>query len=379
MAMTNSAGMSEMAPTRPPPMTAQEKFADTAKTLAIRGAIVVVVLIVAFVAYRKFGSAKDKPTEVAAKPVEEKKAEPAEKKPEPKKIEEKPVEKKVEAPEPKKIEEKPAPVAAAPAEEKKKVADVADLLQVGGTRKAANVKLDDDDTDVKALAAKNDNTGKSGAAAPGSAAEKKPEADAASVLGLKKKEPEPDPANVKPVEAPITATEPTFVPVNMDKLEGADKTLTPQISGLYPGWRVRDINTQNSAAGASHRGKDKVIALNPLNDVLPTRLIANIEIPAKFRPRLLFEVSSKDGTHDWLLSAKVAGMQVYLKIPIKLKDPTAWQEVPVDLSSCAGKRVEVVLEALMKPKTKQDKFKEQIAYFRNIRLDWPGKPANPAP
>ena len=152
-----------------------------------------------------------------------------------------------------------------------------------------------------------------------------------------------------------------------------------QLNNVLPGWRCKDVNAANCAVGVPHRGRNDAVAVNPVNDVLPAKLIANFEIPAKLKTRLVFEISSKDGSHDWLLTARLSSVPMFQNITVKMKDPAAWQEVPLDMTAWAGKRVEITLEVAMRPKTKSDKYKEQLGYFRNVRLEWPGKSKTPAP
>jgi len=371
----------------PPPVsgqTMQEKLLEFSKANAVRTVVTVAALIAAVWAYKTFKPFEAK-NEVAAAP-EAKKAlreeraapervAPAAKTAEPKKAESAPAAAA-------KAEEKPAQPAPAPSEPQKKT-DVVDLLNVTGPRKAASARVDDDEPEAKTApktpAATTDAAG-TPATAPGATPEKKATADAADVLGLKKKDAQADDAGKPPAPLPVTATEPTIVPLDLNKLDGGmDRDFTMQLNSAFPGWRCKDVNATNCAVGLNHRGRPGAMAVNPVNDVLPAKLIANIEIPPKLRPRLLIEISSKDGSHDWLLTAKLASTAVFQSISVKMKDPNAWQEVPLDLSAWAGKRVEVILEVAMKPKTKSDKYKEQLGYFRNIRLDWPGKDKAPAP
>lgn len=282
----------------------------------------------------------------------------------------------------------PAPAPAAKdaprpaAEPAKKTESLADLLGIGKPRASAGARAEDDEAEAKAAAetAKKPAApkGDAGSGAPPAAKEAKAEpVDALAALGLKKKDAEPAGeagAAKEPPASPVAAAEPTLAPLNLDKInDGPEKNFTVQINGQFPGWRAKDVNAANSMVGLNHRGRDGVVALNPVNDVLTAKLIATVEIPAKFRPRLLFEVSSKDSSHEWLLCVKAFGTPLIPQVPIKMKDPVAWQEVPIDLSRWSGQRVELTLEAAIKPKTKSDKFKEQIGYFRNMHLDWPRK------
>ncbi|MCY3023958.1 MAG: hypothetical protein NTW87_33685 [Planctomycetota bacterium] len=374
----------------------------TAKRHATAIVAVVVVLVAGLWLYKTM-NAPTPAVAVAGKPAEKKSQEetsvsrkedaPA---PEPKAVEPK-VEPKEEAP---KVETKTEQKAAPPEkkEPEKRAADVAELLKMSTPRKARNAKADDDEPDVKAAPApatkaapdrpkapdkeqggENEPAEKQEAApTPANEAntEKKEEADAADALGLKKKDPKQGAAGAKAAgPAPVTATEPTILPVDLNAMSGGnDKAFTEQISRLLPGWRVKDINLANSAPNANHRGRAEAIGINPLNDVLSTKLSATMELPAKFKPRLVFEMASKDGGHEFFLAMKVWGAEVLPKSSVRTKDPLAWQEVAVDLSRWAGQRIEVVFEISIKTKTPQNKLKEQVAYFRNVRLDWPGKP-----
>jgi hypothetical protein len=166
---------------------------------------------------------------------------------------------------------------------------------------------------------------------------------------------------------------------------GKDKSFTQKLANVLPGWHGKDIhdedtydakgkNTNGTKLGTTHRGRDGVLEINPINDVLPAKLIATIEVPQKSQAALVFEVSSKDAVHEWLLSASIANLPLLQKVPIKTRPPQEWLEVPLNLAIWSGKRVEVVLEIAMRPKTLSQVYKEQVGYLRNIRLEWPGKP-----
>jgi hypothetical protein len=275
---------------------------------------------------------------------------------------------------------------AAPTAEKQSVSD---LLAVNNARKAVNAKGDDDE-DVAApqkagsrnSPAKTDAPPAPGQSAKNANGDPKAPADAMIGLGLKKapvKEPEPDPF-AKPKEiAAATSAEPIIAPVDFAKM---DQTKEVGFSrGLnMPGWRVRDVNVDNSKTIGEHRGRKDVLVLNPLNDQLPSKLIATIEIPkdyAQRRPVLRFEVSGKDGTHDWVLGVKALNIDIMQKQVIKTKDIN-WIDTGVELAGLAGKRFEVSIECSMIPRTKQPKFAEQLCYIRNVRLEWNGKQPTPA-
>ncbi|MGD0089975.1 MAG: hypothetical protein ABSE73_08650 [Planctomycetota bacterium] len=211
--------------------------------------------------------------------------------------------------------------------------------------------------------------------------------DAASVLGLKKKEAVKAAPAKAPEPAAVLAAEPSFLPFDVDKMDsGKDKNFATRLIKVLPGWHGKNINdddtpdaqgksTNATKVGTTHRGRDGVLEINPINDTLAARLIATIEVPQKSKAKLLFEIASKDAAHEWLLSASVANTPIVQKFQVKTKKGLEWLEVPLDLSASSGKRVEVVLEVAMKPKTPSAAYKEQVGYFRNIRLEWPGKPA----
>jgi|GEM_PF-3642527 len=280
--------------------------------------------------------------------------------------------------------------------EVEKKLEVSDVLGLNGARKSAKAKAGDDDEPVAAVSTTPAAVAPASVpgaekpvdpAAPKAGAAKPPEKQSALAAITKKKpdeEPEPEKfVNKPPPVIPVTATEPSIVAIELEKMDmGPERSLTQTAQGAFPGWRIRDLNIQNSSIGSSFRGRDKVAALNPLNEKLGAKLIATIEIPKAFagkRPMLLFEVASKDGNRDWVLSAKVKGMDM-LKVAIKTKDEQPWIDQGVDLSPLIGLRFELTLEAATKQKKPKD-MKEEMGYIRNIRLEWAGraKPATPPP
>jgi len=269
--------------------------------------------------------------------------------------------------------------ATAPTETQDKPSD-APKTEPSAKPAAAPAKKTDDVVDDEDLEAKR-TAGRAAKpeAVKGKATQKKDEpADAASVLGLGKKGVDQAAPAKAPTPVIAAGTEPAIVPFDAQKMDsGKDKSFTMMLANVLPGWHCKDVNNTNSSVGAKHRGRDGVLVLSPINDVLPVKLMAAIDVPLKSKVKLLFEVSSKDAGHEWLLSATVANAPIYQKVPIRTQDPLVWREVPLDLSECSGKRVEVVLETAMRPKTPANAYKEQTAYLRNIRLDWPGKPQGP--
>lgn len=287
-------------------------------------------------------------------------------------------------PESAKVETSPAPETAA----EKPTNSVADALQLTATKKNANAKIDDDDAEVAPTIKKKAELPKlEPAKAPGPGrlpdangvdAPKKP-ADTMVALGLKKKEPEkedkPDP---KAGPAPVTATVPTILPLDFVALGATpENQFSQQISALFPGWRARDFNTTfTQTTGAEVRGRKDVLIVNPINDVMPTKVMCTIEIPASFaskRPVLLFETSVKDLARAMFVSVKVMNVEVVPKTQIRVSKEVAWMDAGVPLAMLAGKRAEISIELMMPPKTKTDKMKDHAAYIRNIRLEWVGK------
>ena len=222
---------------------------------------------------------------------------------------------------------------------------------------------------------------------PATAPDDEPPPDMKSVLGLKKKGKEPatkmeTPKAPEQAPAPVTvtATEPVVLPFDFEKLDGGqDKNYTSMLDSVLPGWHVKDINATNSSTSATLRKRDGVLAVSPINDVLPAQLKATIAVPPKCKACLAFEVASRDNAHEWLLSISLSNTPVYQKVSIRTRDPDAWQNVVVDLSAWAGKRVDVLMEIAMKPNTPAKVLREQVGYFRNIRLEWPGKKQAPPP
>ena len=303
-------------------------------------------------------------------------------------------------------------VAATPAPETDKNANVTDALANVGTRKAANAKLDDDDADAgprtkrSAPAAQES---KPAAAAPGNTPPappalgpdgepKKNGGDPMVALGLKKKEPEkedPKPGS-KPAPVVITATEPTIVPIDFGKGDrNQETTFSESVNRILPGWRVRDLKLEASSASSEQRGRPECVSFQPLNDVLPTKFIATVEIPQSYaqkRPMLMFEASVKEGTakgsaKPMFISVKVTNldvnprqqMEIFPKQMVKGTKEQPWLDSVVDLSMLAGRRAEIQIEVSVPPKTKPEVLKDYIGYVRGLRLEWAGKPRTAAP
>lgn len=304
--------------------------------------------------------------------------------------------------------------AAAPAPEPAKTtesdknANVTDALANVGTRKAANAKLDDDDADAgprSKRAAPSAQEGKpAAAAAPGALAlgpdgePKKNGGDPMVALGLKKKAPEvedPKPGS-KPAPIPITSTEPTLMPIDFGKGDRNTETgFSETVNRVYPGWRVRDLKLEASSANSEQRGRPDCISFQPLNDVLPTKFIATVEIPQSYaqkRPMLMFEASVKEGTakgsaKPMFIAVKVTNldviphqqMDIFPKQMVKGSKEQPWLDSVVDLSMLAGRRAEIQIEVSVPPKTKPEVLKDYIGYVRGLRLEWAGKPRTAAP
>jgi len=379
--------------------------ADPKKNLIIYGVAGVVGLIVLVLIFKSSGS---KPAPVAeneaAKPAAKSDAtlrmadastakpaataKPAEPKPEEtKKAEPRKEEPKKE--EPAAAQETPPP--AVPVAENKPANNVADALELTTTRKSANAKVDDDEPDaavaVKKPVEKKPEPAKTAAPQPPAnaaaqgddgEAPKKP-VDTMVALGIKKKEPEKEEkAPPKPGSEPVTATEPIFVPIDFSKLAATPETTSSQsINTMFPGWRARDFNTDfTQTTTYDVKGRKNVLMVNPMNDVLPAKLLSTIEIPASFaskRPVLLFELSVKDFAKPMFVSVKIMNIEAISKTPIRVSKDLPWVDLGVPLHALAGKRAEVSIEFLMPPRTKADKMKEHIACIRNLRLEWAGK------
>ena len=269
-----------------------------------------------------------------------------------------------------------------PAQEKspageRKGTDITSLLDISGPRKAADAKPDDDDMPAKAAPKAPKVTAAAPPQKPINANPGKNVPATLTVPGLVDKT-VPDAAVAVPAAVELSATEPTVMPFDIAKIDVSERTQAQQLAGLLPGWRVKDVHMDDKPAessnlsGTSHRGKEQVLVLRPVNDVLPARLLATVEIPAKFkvlRPFLVFEISTKDAAHDWALAVKAQNIQLMGKTKVKTSPTESWHTVFTDLSAFAGKRFEVVIEAHMTTKI-APKFKDELAYFHNIHLEW---------
>ena len=156
---------------------------------------------------------------------------------------------------------------------------------------------------------------------------------------------------------------------------GNDRTMTDQLIVFLPNWRVRDANMPTSKIGEKHQGRENVVILNPLNDVLPAKLMATIEIPKGFagsKPTLLFEISSAANGKDWGLGVKAMGVDMLARTKIKLPKDNPWQEVAIDLSALADKHFDVQIE--VNSTTKHPKGTSlEFGYIRNVRFEWKKK------
>lgn len=206
---------------------------------------------------------------------------------------------------------------------------------------------------------------------------------AIDILSGKKKEDEADNADapkkgVNPfapkAPIPVTATEPTVMKLELDRIGGNDKTLSEQLQSFMPNWRVRDAFFDNSKINIKANGRDNVIQLNPMNDVLPAKLMCTVEIPAKFagrQPTLLFEASSAATNHDWLLGVRAMNVDLIPKTKIVSKRNAEWTPVAISLAPLADKHFELQIEVYSSVKG-QKKVKDELGLIRNVRIEWSG-------
>ena len=174
---------------------------------------------------------------------------------------------------------------------------------------------------------------------------------------------------------PVTATEPTILPLDIEKVGGTDRTLTEQMIAFLPNWRIRDANFNGCKIGEKHQGRDNVIVLNPLNDVLPAKLMATIEIPKNFagaRPTILFEIASAVNGKDWALGVKAMGVDMFPRTKVKMPKDAPWREVAIDLTPLADKHFDFQIEVNATGKHPKGTASE-IGYIRNVRFEWKGK------
>jgi hypothetical protein len=155
--------------------------------------------------------------------------------------------------------------------------------------------------------------------------------------------------------APVT--EPTILPLDVRSMGRSARELAGQMAPEFSNWLVSNLNEENSfRGGVSFRGREQALVLKPINDKQAVRLSATIEVPEKFRPRLMFEVASGSPASDFELSAAIGDKTV-------LAHRTPWSEQSIDLGPQAGKRFELVISMLEKRRTRND----PIA-IRNARL-----------
>ena len=176
----------------------------------------------------------------------------------------------------------------------------------------------------------------------------------------------------------VTAIEPTAMPLDIERIGGNDKTMSEQLQALMPNWRVRDANFELSKINVAHQNRDKAVILNPMNDTLPAKLLATVEIPANFanrHPTLMFEISGTALNKSWLLSVRAMNVEMLSKQKVQLKRDAEWQNVAVDLSPLANKHFELQIEVYSSIKASgkaADKLKGELGCIRNVRIEWSG-------
>lgn len=276
------------------------------------------------------------------------------------------------------IKEYTPPKVAPTAAETEKKQDVSEILGQSKSKKPRAAVEEDDSTAAKTSS--KDKKKEIDPAAP----IPEPKLDVGDVLGNNDNKPEK--MTVEKKENPfapkapvaVTATEPTVIPLDIERIGGNDKTFSQELQTFLPNWRVRDTSPDISKIGIKINGREQVIQLNPLNDTVPAKLMCTLEIPKEFaskRPMLLYEVSATAPNKTWLLSIRAMNVEMFPKQPVKMKRDQEWTPMALDLSVLCNKHFDLQIEVYAAPKTK--KIKEEIGLIRNVRIEWTGMKPKP--
>ncbi|MBL7132781.1 MAG: ADP-ribosylglycohydrolase family protein [Phycisphaerae bacterium] len=111
-----------------------------------------------------------------------------------------------------------------------------------------------------------------------------------------------------------------------------------------PGWTVADCGSNmDPGLRGEALGRKNVLVTHPFSRDVPCVLRRKVSVPAGKKARLRLVVAHHPGG-DWRLAVKVAGKELLSRTIGKKTTEKGWATVTADLSSYAGKSVEVALE-----------------------------------
>ena len=168
-------------------------------------------------------------------------------------------------------------------------------------------------------------------------------------------------------EGPIVSTTPVVILPLPGTIPGASFLRD------YNGWFCRDYDEARSLRENVFHGRNNVVMLKPIQRG-PAKLCALIEVPKAFankKPELVFEITSKDPAHVWLLHATIEGAEVLRQTEVKITDAKPWIENRIDLTNFSNRRFLLQLEILPPaPGGKPGSDVDYAGYIRNMHLVW---------
>lgn len=109
-----------------------------------------------------------------------------------------------------------------------------------------------------------------------------------------------------------------------------------------PAWRVVAPEFEGTPQKmVSHAGRNNVLRIHPYTREKASGLERQIDVPAKGRTTLTFNVSSGE-TSNWELRVLINGKRVHTQTVDRRKAP--WQQVAINLTEFAGQKIQVRLE-----------------------------------
>ena len=129
------------------------------------------------------------------------------------------------------------------------------------------------------------------------------------------------------------------------KAQSAAKVdIAAAVAKFAPGWKVADCGSDMDPGLRDEAlGRKNVLVTHPFSTDVPCVLRRKVSLPAGKKARLRLVV----GHHpkgDWQLAVKVAGKELLSRTIGKKTTKEGWVTVTADLSSCAGKSVEIAME-----------------------------------
>ena len=116
------------------------------------------------------------------------------------------------------------------------------------------------------------------------------------------------------------------------------------VAKFAPGWKVTDCGKDMDPGLRDEAlGRKNVLVTHPFSTDVPCVLRRKVSVPAGKKARLRLLVAHHPGG-DWRLAVKVGGKELLSRTIGKKTTEKGWATVTADLSSYAGKSVEVALE-----------------------------------